>query len=78
MDALTMLVVFLVFVLIFLVFLILRQPDLTDGGDKKKTIANKQLSAVVKSDFSRSSLMNASESILYKAMIILMIRHFLF
>jgi preprotein translocase subunit SecG len=35
MDALTMLVVFLVFVLIFLVFLILRQPDLTDGGDKE-------------------------------------------
>ncbi|QIP22635.1 hypothetical protein HA514_23965 (plasmid) [Enterobacter kobei] len=48
MDLLTMLVVFLVFVLISLVFLILRQPDLTDGGDKKKTIANKQLSAVVK------------------------------
>ena len=66
MDALTMLVVFLVFVLIFLVFLILRQPDLTDGGDKKKTIANKQLSAVVNSDFSRTSLMNASETRLYK------------
>ncbi|MHA6187797.1 DUF2726 domain-containing protein [Escherichia coli] len=67
MDALTVLVIILVFVLIYLLRLIFRQSDLTDEGDKKQVIANKQLNAVINSDFSRTSLMNASETTLYKA-----------
>lgn len=71
MEWLTIAVIALVIFLLFLVVIVLKLPTEDFDGthtDKKEVISNKQLNAVMSSEFSKTCLLNASELTLYKAL----------